>query len=78
MKNCMFQYATEGSVCTNRSFGGFLIGDRDMKYTIERDAVHRCYVVVGENGGYLPNTYESKEECLVAILEHEGVEVDGL
>ena len=57
---------------------GFLIGDRDMKYTIERDSVHRCYVVVDENGGYLPNTYESKEECLAAILENEGVEVEGL
>lgn len=49
-----------------------------MKYTIERDSVHRCYVVVDDNGGYLPNTYDSKEECLAAILENEGVEVEGL
>lgn len=49
-----------------------------MKYTIERDSEHRCYVVTYDDGCYLPNTYESKEECLVAILENEDVEVEGL
>lgn len=47
-----------------------------MKYTIERGQEYRCYVIRDEQGDYLPNTYECIDECLEAILEHNGIEVE--
>lgn len=47
----------------------------NAKYTIERDTEYHCYVV-HQDGAYLPNTYEDKKECLLAIIEAEGIEVD--
>ena len=45
------------------------------KYTIERDSGYRCWIV-HQDGNYLPNTYEDKKECLIAILEHLDIEVE--
>ena len=45
-----------------------------MKYTIERDTEYHCYVV-HQDGAYLPNMYEDRQECLEAILKAEGIEV---
>lgn len=47
-----------------------------MKYTIERDTEYRCWLVVDEDGDYLTNTYEDKKECLLAVLEHNDIEVE--